>query len=162
MFGLSVLLIFILTTIIAFVLHFLKKPLKVIGIVYLCAFLLIGYNSFIRFTPIYIANSKNLSQNELCQKLVKNYLQYKKFAWSDRITDYKVDSAKIDTIYEDGRYIIFSSFNVKPLFHDKDNRWSEGNGIPGENGWIKDICIFFDFGKVGNLYLTYSDWNTGP
>ena len=122
------------------------------------------YFVFIHFCPIWYAaddeNSKSPDNNTFAVKMIDGYLHYQCFSINGMLKEYHINSAEV--LEFKGIKYIKSDFDVKPRIKALGyDGWLAGNGVEGKDGWIKNKVIFFEYAKVGDIYIITNSKNTG-
>jgi hypothetical protein len=102
-----------------------------------------------------------VSPDMICQTLVQRWLEgfRSTLRLRDRLVAYEIERMGM-VESDDGGYRFSATFSVKPmslLFSD----WIAGNGVAGEDGWIRHKFLFFKVEKGSGQY-TLQVLGTGP
>lgn len=128
----------------------LAKSRKIRVTVLVLAILLGLYDLLLTFTPVYLPNQND--EAAFSRNVVEAYLNYHRYSLTGMLEDFHINSA--NRVTYDGIEYVKTSFDVKPRIKSMDyGGWLVGNGVAGEDSWVLDKAVFFQYGKLGNLYF---------
>jgi hypothetical protein len=87
------------------------------------------------------SEARNMTNQQIAQELMQRYLRgYQRAGLSDRLVSFQIDEVHVPESAAEEELRFSVTYDVRPLFPVSD--WDAGNGLPGEDGWIRRKFAF--------------------